>query len=591
LTLVPYGPAMLVRRRSLGALLLIGLLCAGVVGAVVLLNADAGGSGAADAKSRPNIVMIIDDDQTAEQQRFLTKTDAEIGGHGVTFDNSFVSFSLCCPSRATLMTGQYAHNHGVLGDEPPAGGYTKLEPTLGNTLPVWLQGAGYYTGLVGKFLNHYGSADPHAVPPGWNEWYGTLDNARLSPDGYYAAYGYTLNENGRIVHYGSRPNVVDPRVFQTDVFSRMAADFIRRRAPTGQPFFLYVAPRDPHVEPVSCKCETNNPRGPPRYSGRFQSITAPRTPDFNEADVSDKPPDVRKRPLLTPHQINEVDALYRAQARSLLGVDDLVANVVRTLKREGVLDNTVILFTSDNGFLHGEHRILQGKVLPYEPSIRVPLLIRAPGLPQGVHRQQMVMNADLAPTILDFAHAHSGRIQDGESLIPIMRQARYWPGRGIDLEAWGNPVKQLQENDPPLVFRGVRTDRYMYADYGGGQLELYDLDRDPFELRNLASDSAYAPVAASLQRLLGTMADCAGTTCREPPDLSLTTRGCSSAAVTGPGDPQQATFYVDGKEVGRAARPPIRIPLPGTAARGDRLEAIVTSLDGRKLSLTRALRC
>ena len=574
-------------RRAFWSLPLVALLCAGLVGGALLVR---GGDASQAPDARPNIVMIIDDDQTAEQQRFLGRTNAEIGGHGVTFDNSFVSFSLCCPSRATLMTGQYAHNHGVLGDEPPAGGYSKLAPTLGNTLPVWLQRSGYYTGLVGKFLNHYGSADPHAVPPGWNQWYGTLDNAHLSPDGYYGSYGYTLNENDSIVHYGTTPRAVDPPAYQTNVFTRLADAFIRRRASSSQPFFLYIAPRDPHVEPTSCNCEGDNPRPPPGYAGRFKGLKAPRTPAFNEADVSDKPPEIRNRPRLTPHQEAEVDALYRAQARTLLGVDDLVAKVVRTLRQEGKLDNTVILFTSDNGFLHGEHRVSQGKVLPYEPSIRVPLLIRAPGLPEGVHRRQPVVNADLAPTILDFAHAEPGRVEDGQSLIPIMRNPLYWPGRGIDLEAWGNPVKHRQEFDPPLVFRGVRTDRYMYADYGGGQRELYDLRKDPYELQNAASDPAYARVSAALARLLGGLAKCAGETCRERPDLSLQVESCTTAQVTGTGNPQEATFYLGGRRIGLVDRPPIRIRLP-TGSSGAQLEAVATSLDGRTVSLKRKLHC
>jgi N-acetylglucosamine-6-sulfatase len=565
--------------------LLAALLCGGSAGAF-LLRADGESSGRVP-DSRPNIVMIIDDDQAAEQQRFLPTTNAEIGGHGVTFDNSFVSFSLCCPSRSTLLTGQYAHNHGVLGDEPPAGGYAKLAPTLDNTLPVWLQRSGYYTGLIGKFLNHYGSGSSYrAVPPGWSQWYGTIDNRSLG--GNYSVYGYSLNENGRLVHYGSNPSVADPRTYQTDVFSRIADGFIRRRAPTGQPFFLYLAPHEPHVEPGSCKCEGNNPRAPPRYEGRFAGLRAPRPPGFNEADVSDKPADIRKLPLLTPHQKAEVDALYRAQARSLLAVDDLVRNVVRTLKREGVLNNTVILFTSDNGFLHGEHRVLQGKVLPYEPSIRVPLEIRAPGVPQAVHRRQLVENVDLAPTILDFAHANPGRVQDGQSLVPIMRRPRYWPGRGLELEAWGNPSRPSQANDPPLVFKGVRTDRYMYARYGTGEQELYDLRKDPFELQNAANDPAYAGVRASLQSLLGVLGDCAGETCRATPDLHLQVPSCSSALVRGSGDPREATFYLGGRRIGSVSRPPIRISFHGTD--GAELEAVATSLDGRKVSLVRRLR-
>jgi N-acetylglucosamine-6-sulfatase len=570
-------------KRVLVAMLLAALLCAGALAAAALLRSGPGGRA---PEGRPNIVMIIDDDQSAEQQRFLTKTNAAIGRHGVTFDNSFVNFSLCCPSRSTLLTGQDAHNHGVRGDEPPSGGYTRLAPTLGNTLPVWLQTAGYNTGLIGKFLNHYGSADPHTVPPGWNEWYGTVDNRHVG--GNYSAYGYTLNENGRLVHYGSKPSVVDPAAYQTDVFSRMAADFIRRRAPSDHPFFLYIAPRDPHVEPASCRCYGNNPRAAPRYEKTFAGLTAPRTPDFNEADVSDKPSDIKQLPPLATSKVTLIDALYRAQAESLLGVDDLVQNVVRTLKQQGELNNTVILFTSDNGYLSGQHRVLQGKVLPYEPSIRVPLLIRAPGVPHGVHRRQLVENVDLAPTILDFAHANPGRVQDGSSLVPIMRNERYWPGRGLDLEAYDNPTSPKNANNPPLLFRGVRTDRYLYAQYGTGEQELYDLRNDPFELQNAASDPADARVKASLESLLSGLATCAGETCRSRPALNLQVRNCSTALVTGSGEAQDATFYLRGRRIGRDSKPPIAETLPG-AASGDRLEAVAMSLDGRRVSLTRTL--
>ena len=562
------------------ALVLAGLLCAGVVAAVLLR------SSGPSAQGRPNIVVIIDDDQTAEQQRFLAQTNAEIAGQGVTFDNSFVSYSLCCPSRTTLLTGQYAHNHRVLGDAPPSGGFDKLRPTLGNTLPVWLQHAGYYTGLVGKLLNHYGRTDPTFVPPGWNQWYGTVDNHSVG--GNYTDYGYTLNQNGRLVHYGTHPSVVVPHLFQSDVLSRLATSFIHGRAGSGQPFFLYIAPHDPHFESRSCKCGLHNPRPPPGHANALGHVTAPQAPDFNEADVSDKPSEIRRLPSLTPGEITAINLRYRSEARSLLGVDDLVASVVRSLRATGQLDNTVIIFTSDNGFIDGQHRISKGKVLPYEPSIRVPLLIRAPGLPQGVQRQQPVVNADLSPTILDFAHATPGRVQDGQSLVPIMRSAGDWPGRGIALEAWANPMTPAQANDPPLVFRGVRTDRYMYARYGDGEQELYDLRSDPFELRNVAADPAYTGARMSLRRLLGVLASCAGTTCRTPPALVLRVHGCSNALVTGPGDAQSATFYLDGRQIGTDPRPPIGIRLPH-GANGDRLEALAMSMDGRRVSLSTTL--
>ncbi len=569
------------------AALVAALLCAAIALAP-------GGSEAkkrpAAKQKRPNIVLIMDDDQSAEQQRFLAKTNAAIGAHGVTFDNSFVNYSLCCPSRSTMLTGQYAHNHGVRGNQLPSGGYSKLAPSLGNTLPVWLQRTGYYTAHIGKFLNGYGATGPDTdVPPGWNEWYGSIDNPDAFTGGTYTAYGYTLNENGQIVHYGTTPDAVDPATYQTDVYSQKAADFIRRRAPSRKPFYLSVAPRDPHAESGSCNCAGDNPRAAPRYEGALAGLTAPRNPAFNEADVSDKPSNVKNLPLLSQSQIDAVDARYRARAEALLGVDDLVQNVVNTLKQEGELRNTVLMFTTDNGFFHGEHRVPQGKVRLYEPSIRLPLLIRGPGVPKGVHRRQPVGNVDLAPTILDFAHAKAGRKEDGISLMPLMRDKRDWPGRALDLETYFTPDTTEDPEDPPLNYQGVRTDRYLYANYGTGEQELYDLRNDPFELQNAVANPAYAAVKASLQRLLGSLANCAGRTCRARPAVKLRVRNCSTARVNGKGTPQEATFYLRGKKVGSDAKPPIRTRLPN-ASSGASLEAVVSSLDGRTVSLTRKLR-
>jgi N-acetylglucosamine-6-sulfatase len=574
-------------RRAFGALLLTGLLCAAVGLVPAATQAKKQGQ---KKQKRPNIVLIMDDDQSVNLQQFLTKTNAAIAAKGVTFDNSFVNYSLCCPSRSTMLTGQYAHNHGVRGNQLPSGGYSKLAPTLGNTLPVWLQRAGYYTAHIGKFLNGYGATSPDSEePPGWNEWYGSLDNPDGFTGGTYTAYGYTLNENGQIVHYGTTPDAVDPATYQTDVYSQKAADFIRRRAPSNKPFYLSVAPRDPHSEAASCNCAGNNPRAAPRYEGHFAGLDAPRNPDFNEADVSDKPSNIKNLPLLNQAGINGVDARYRARAEAVLGVDDLVQNVVSTLKQQGELKNTVLMFTSDNGFFHGEHRVPQGKVRLYEPSIRVPLLIRGPGVPKGMHRRQPVGNVDLTETILDFAHAKAGRKEDGMPLMPIMRNKRYWPGRALDLETYFTPDTTEDPEDPPLNYQGVRTDRYLYANYGTGERELYDLRNDPFELQNAVNDPAYAQVKSSLQQLLAGLANCAGKGCRVRPALKLKAKDCSVALVAGRGDPQEATFYLRGKKIGRDEKPPIRMKL-NNASSGDRLEAVASSLDGRTVSLERKLR-
>ncbi len=577
-----------VEKRAFGALLLTALLCAAV--GLAPTGSEAKKKRHASKQQRPNIVLIMDDDQSTNLQQFLTKTNAEIGAKGVTFDNSFVNYSLCCPSRATMLTGQYAHNHSVRGNQLPSGGYSKLAPTIGNTMPVWLQRAGYYTAHIGKFLNGYGSTVPDTtVPPGWNEWYGSIDNPDQFTGGTYTAYGYTLNENGQIVHYGTTPDVVDPATYQTDVYSQKAADFIRRRAPSRKPFYLSVAPRDPHAEAAACNCAGNNPRAAPRYEGTLAGLTAPRNPDFNEADVSDKPSNVKNLALLNANQQGSVDDRYRARAEAVLGVDDLVQSVVSTIQQQGELKNTVLMFTSDNGFFHGEHRVPQGKVRLYEPSIRVPLEIRAPGMPKGVHRRQPVGNVDLTETILDFANAKAGRKEDGMSLRKVMLDKRYWPGRAMDLETYFTPDALEDPEDPPLNYQGVRTDRYLYANYGTGEQELYDLRNDPFELQNATGNPAYARVKSSLQALLASLARCAGKSCRAKPALKLKPRHCSVALVAGKGDPQEATFYLRGKKIGHDAKPPIRIGLHH-AFSGEKLEAVASSLDGRTVSLTRKLR-
>ena len=243
-------------------------------------------SGGGEAKKRkkakqrrPNIVLIMDDDQSVNLQQFLTKTNAAIAGKGVTFDNSFVNYSLCCPSRSTMLTGQYAHNHGVRGNKPPTGGYSKLAPTLGNTLPVWLQRAGYYTAHIGKFLNGYGTTSPGHRGPARMERVVRVPRQPgcASPAAPTRRTATRSTRTARSSTTAPRPDVVDPATYQTDVYSQKAADFIRRRAPSRQPFYLSVAPRDPHGEAASCNCAGDNPRAAPRYEGTLAGLTARET--------------------------------------------------------------------------------------------------------------------------------------------------------------------------------------------------------------------------------------------------------------------------------------------------------------------------
>jgi arylsulfatase A-like enzyme len=449
---------------------------------------------AAAADSRPNVVVIMTDDQTVESLRVMSNVKRLLRDRGATFAKSFVGFALCCPSRATFLTGQYGHNNGVLGNMPPDGGYAKLDHS--NTLAVWLQNAGYNTVHLGKYLNGYGRTDPTEIPAGWTEWRGSVDPST------YRFYGYTLNENGTLVTY--------ERPYQTDLYARKAANIIRRRAAQAAPFFLWVAFLAPHSGGPR---ESDDPQGlgtpvpAPRHRNQFASEPLPRPPSFNEADVSDKPIGIRSRPRLSRDRIRAIRENYQQRLESLLAVDEAVAKIVAALRESGELRNTLIVFTSDNGFFHGEHRVPAGKVLLYEPSIRVPLIMRGPGIPGGLRLTQHVSNIDLAPTIVDATSATAGRTMDGRSLFPLFADPTLRLGRDLLVERMPGDGN----------FSAIRTPRYLYAEYWNGERELYDLARDPHELASRHADPAYAAIQADLAARLARLRVCAGETCRTRP--------------------------------------------------------------------------
>jgi arylsulfatase A-like enzyme len=445
---------------------------------------------ASRAASRPNILVIMTDDQRLDQMRALPKTQALLGAKGTTFDNSFVDFSLCCPSRSTFLTGQYAHNHGVLANGGPHGGYPHLDHS--NTLPLWLQEAGYYTAHVGKYLNNYGVGSPEP-PPGWSRWFGLIDPTT------YRMYDYTVSDDGNPVTYKE-----SPRDYQTDVIAAKAEEVLRSRAGTGQPFFLTVAPTAPHLERIGR--EQTPPRPAPRYKGKFAGEALPREASFNEADVEDKPAHINRRPALTLAKRAHITETYRAQLASLLAVDDLVERLVKVLDATGQLDRTVIVFTSDNGFFLGEHRVSEGKYLPYEESIRVPLIIRGGGFPAGARAAQMVSNVDLAPTIVALTGARARRTMDGRSLLPLALDPNQGKGRTLLIEGYGEG-----KDKPP--FTAVRDPRWFYAEYRNGDRELYDLQADPAELRSLHADPASSAVRQDLARRLARLHACSGSSC------------------------------------------------------------------------------
>jgi N-acetylglucosamine-6-sulfatase len=440
---------------------------------------------AARAAQPPNFVVVMTDDQDQASIRAMPRVRSLLGDQGTTFTNSFVNFSLCCPSRATFLTGQYAHNHGVMDNAPPDGGFEKLDSS--DTLPVWLRAGGYRTAHVGRYLNGYGNLergqDPLLVPPGWSEWY---THTAVPP--IHRAFDYDLNENGELVHYGS-----DPADFNGDVFTDKAVDFIRRAG--AAPFFLSVSYTAPHDGEARAPCP-GLPKPAPRHEGAFAEEPLPQPPSFNEADVSDKPARVRELPLLDDAAVSKITARYRCRLESLLHVDEGVEEIIAALSEAGKLEETFVIYTSDNGFMQGEHRIERGKQRMYEESIQVPLLVRGPGVAAGARVPDLATNADLAPTILDAAGVTPGLVQDGRSLL-----------------------------DPPLAGRhlliqtrgwvGVRNRRYVYAEHPDGEKELYDLAADPFQLESVHEDPAYSEVRELLAERLDALRTCAGASCQD----------------------------------------------------------------------------
>ena len=439
----------------------------------------------------PNIVVVMTDDQTVAQTRVMRTVQRDIRDEGASFTRAFASYPLCCPSRATFLTGQHSHNHGVLGNGTPVGGFDALDQE--NTLGVWLQSAGYRTIHVGKFLNGYGLTNPTYIPPGWDRWIGAPD---ATTNRYF---DYRLNENGSLVSYGGLPDD-----YKSDVYTRKAIEEIETAAPlalAGQPFFMFVGYTAPHLPS----------RPAPRHQSRFSNLQVPRPRSFNEADVSDKPRHIRRVRRFTARRVRRITANHRNQLRSLLAVDEGVGQIVESLAANNLLANTYFVFTSDNGFFTGEHRLQKGKYLPYEPSLRVPLMIRGPGLDAGGRSAELVSNVDLAPTILEWAGATPSVPVDGRSLTPFAVDTGRRSRRPIFIEA---NTRDLPS--PGIPYTGIRTERWKLVRYRSGEIELYDLRRDPQELRSLHRNRRYTQTKRFLLRATARYADCVGAECRAP---------------------------------------------------------------------------
>lgn len=494
-------------RRTLVACSLAAIAAA----ALVLAGDPAAEPAGAKPGQRPNVIVVMTDDQDIWSMAPMRALHQRIRDHGVRFSNHVVTMPHCCTSRATFLSGQYAHNHGVLGGKLPNGSWLRFDEST--ALPVALRRRGYRTGFVGKYLNGYPKlvGIPGPVPPGWDYWVALVD---------WAMYNWRANVQGALRRFRRGHQ------YQTDVLNRRSRRFIRESAKLGGPFFLTVWTQAPHLEPRQ-KPRLNNPRPARRHERAFKRWPLDVGPAFDAPDISDKPSFIRDEPHLTWGQKRRVVVRHRRRLASLRAVDQMIEDIFRTLENQRVLEDTYVIFSSDEGFMNGQHR-LTGKKWLYEPAIRVPFLIRGPGIPERVTRPELTANIDLVPTIADLTRTTPLVKPDGVSLLDVIRRPDDYEDRDILLET-------------PEIPRGhsigVRTPRYVYLEHrfarpeeeGGDEelgeeppeFELYDLRFDPDQLWNLAweadrenpeADPELVALRARLKDRLEGLHACAGTT-------------------------------------------------------------------------------
>ena len=506
-----------------------GAVFAATVAAALWLQTETGRT-----QSRPNIVLLTIDDfnvrtlQTMVASGMMPNLKTHIVDKSYNFTEAFVTRSMGVPSRATSLTGLYAHNHGVLGHlNETNGGIIRFNAS--STVGTWLKAGGYRTGYIGKYLSGYGTwTSPTYVPPGWDSWMATLE------PNYHSMDAYALNFNGTVVDLTAANQATGGAYYQTDVMTIQAGNFINSAPLFSKPFFLYLAPAAMNMEmPWQNECPDASA---PLWGGNFWGATGrpaarhrdtifgnttnfplPQPPSFNEEDVTDKPLWVQDNPSLTLEDVDCLQRNYWRRLEMLRSVDDMIGHLFGRLQATGALANTVVILTSDNGLFLGEHRLGE-KSSPYEESIRVPLYIRAPWstVPRTVPK--IALNNDLAPTVASLAGVLPWHVPDGRSLVPLLENPTLATWRKIFLiEHWFEvPVTATTA---PTVF-AVRTDASrprLFSQYptvtAGLANELYDVSLDPFQLDNLILDPARQAEASRLELWLNALKTCRGLSC------------------------------------------------------------------------------
>ena len=488
--------------------------------------------------ARPNIVVFLIDDmdvatvQTLLAAGLMPNLKRYFADVGFNFTQAFSVGAVGGPARASVLTGQYPHNHGVLGNYPPIGGVTNLNES--STIATWMRTAGYRTALVGRYMTGYGWWTPGTtVPPGWDDWQALLD------PGAYSTRNYTMNLNSTMVNFGALATSTGADLYQTDVLTALSIGTIRRAAIQTKPLFMMVTPTvwNREILPVYNVCADPTDTGP--FGGNFWGVSQqpatrhlntvygdslnfplPMPPSFNEDDVSDKPDWLQANPRLGADDVDCLTKRYWRKLEAMRAIDDMIGAVMGELQADGMLGRTLVMFTSDNGLVDGQHRFPE-KTSAYEEAIHVPLWIRTPlnTVPRTIGR--LVLNSDLAPTIAQLGFALPTITVDGRSLVPLMQNPDYSPWRNIGLfeyKAEGSQTNDRFTGPPDYVAlrTGGATPR-LYVKYPtvttGFTGELYDLSLDPFELQNLFGDPARQAERDRLDVWMGLMKTCRGAGC------------------------------------------------------------------------------
>jgi N-acetylglucosamine-6-sulfatase len=415
----------------------------------------------------PNILLIISDDQRYDTMEYMPRTQELIFDQGVEFNSAYVTTARCCPSRASIFTGMYAHNHSV---------YTNRSSLNKTTIFQTLDRVGYYTGVVGKYLNSYPedvSERPLEEFDVWNVYSG---KSRGSP-----YFDLPLNING---------NVETIEGYQTYILRDRAISFIEDASQRDEPFLLIFTPFAPHLPATPA----------PEDEGLYESLEPYRPLSFNEEEMADKPDWLASQPALDNKDIKKIDKWRQQQLESLNSLDLTVEDLVEELERQGELDNTIIIYMSDNGFFWGEHRLISGKIWAYEEASHVPFAIRYPAaIDQPFSSDSLVANIDIAPTILDILGLPIPDEMDGASLLPLLRgEDTEWRDYLL-LEGWPINVKPVQSAP---FFQAIHTNRYVYIETDGDKSELYDLLSDPLQLESQVDNPEYADIVADLKQKL-----------------------------------------------------------------------------------------